>query len=48
LAILVQATWPWAQSLDGNISLKFLLETSLKSESLEPLIGFLGFLIQKL
>jgi len=29
-------------------SLKFLLETRLESESFEPLIDFLAFLVQKL
>jgi len=48
LAILAQVTWRWAQPQAGNISLKFLLETRLESESFEPLIGFLTFLVQKL
>jgi len=39
-------TWPWAKLLDENISLKFLLETRLKSESFGPLIGFVTFLVQ--
>jgi len=34
--------------LDGSISLKFLLETRLKSESFETLDDLLGFRIQKL
>jgi len=34
--------------LDGSISLKFLLEARLKSESSEPLISFLAFLVQEL
>jgi len=38
----------WAQLLDGSISLKFSMETSLESESVEPLIDFLAFLVQKL
>jgi len=46
LAILAQVAWSWAQPLDGSISLKFLLETRLYSESFEPLIGFLAFLVQ--
>jgi len=33
---------------DGSISLKFSLETRLESESFEPLIDFLVFLVQKL
>ena len=49
MTILAQVTWPWAQPLNGSISLKFLLETtSLKSESFELLIGFLAVLVQKL
>jgi len=48
MAILAQATWPWAKLLDGSISLKFLLDTRLKFESFEPLIRFLAFLVQKL
>jgi len=47
--------WPFwlmlpglAQPLDGSISLKFSLETRLESESFEPLINFLTFLVQKL
>jgi len=31
--------------LGGRISLKFLLESKLESESFEPLIGFLAFLV---
>jgi len=34
--------------LDGSILLKFTLETRLESESFEPLIDFLTFLVQKL
>jgi len=34
--------------LDGSISLKFFVETRLKSKSFDPLIGFLEFLVQKL
>jgi len=32
-----EVTWPLAQLLDGTISLKFLVETRLKSESFEAL-----------
>jgi len=39
---------PRAQSNKGCISLKLAVETRLKSESFEPLIGFLAFLVQKL
>jgi len=46
LAILAQVTW--AQPQEGSISLKYLLETWLESQSFEPLIGFLAFLVQKL
>jgi len=45
---MVQVTWPWAQPLDGSISLKFLLVTKLKPEFFELLIGFLAFLVQEL
>ena len=31
-----------------SVSLKFSLETRLKSESFEPLIDFLAFLVQRL
>ena len=47
-AILAHVTWPRAQPLGQSISLKFPLETSLESESFEPLIDFLAFLGQKL
>ena len=39
---------PWLQPLDGSLLLKFSVKTRLKSESFEPLIDFLGFLVQKL
>ena len=39
---------PGRQPLGGSISLKFSLETRLESESFEPLIDFLAFLVQKL
>ena len=45
LAIMAQVAW--SQTLDGSISLKFFLETRLKSESFEPLIDFLAFLVKK-
>jgi len=48
LAILAHVTWPRAQLLDESISLKLSLETRLESESFEPLINFLAFLVQKL
>ena len=47
-AILAHVTWPRAQPLGQSISLKFSLETRLESESFEPLINFLAFLVQKL
>ena len=40
--------WPGAQPLGQSISLKFSLETWLKSKSFEPLINILAFLVQKL
>jgi len=36
-----------AQQPGQSISLKFLSETRLESESFEPLIDFLAFLVQK-
>jgi len=48
VAILAQVTWSRARLLDESISLKFLLETRLKSKSSEPLISFLAFLVQEL
>ena len=46
--ILAHVAWPRAQPLGQSISLKFSLETRLESESFEPLIDFLAFLVQKL
>jgi len=46
--ILAHVTWPMAQPLGQSISLKFLLETRLESESFKPSINFLAFLVQKL
>jgi len=46
--ILAHVIWPKAQPLGQSVSLKFLLETRLESESFEPLIDFLAFLDQKL
>jgi len=46
--MLAQITWPRAQLLGQSISLKFSLATRLESESFEPLIDFLAFLVQKL
>ena len=46
--ILAHFTWPRAQPLGQRISLKFSLEIRLESESFEPLINFLAFLVQKL
>jgi len=43
---LAHVTWPRAQPLGQSISLKFLLETRLESESFELLINFLAFLDQ--
>ena len=47
-AILAHVTWPRAQPLGQSVLLKFLLETRLESESFEPLINFLAFLVQRL
>ena len=46
--ILAHVAWPRAQPLGQSVSLKFSLETRLKSESFEALIDFLAFLVQKL
>ena len=39
---------PGCQPLGGSISLKFLLETRLQSESFDTLDDLLGFRVQKL
>ena len=46
--ILAHVAWPRAQPLGQSVLLKFSLETRLESESFEPLINFLTFLVQKL
>jgi len=46
--ILAHVARPRAQPLGQSVSLKFSLETKLESESFEPLIDFLAFLVQKL
>jgi len=46
--ILTHVGWPRTQPLGQRVSLKFSLETRLESESFEPLIDFLAFLVQKL
>ena len=46
--ILAHVIWPRVQPLDRSILLKFPLETRLESQTLEPLIDFLTFLVQKL
>ena len=48
LAILACLSWLRAQPLGQSISLKILLETRHDSESFEPLLEFLAFLVQKL
>ena len=48
MVILAHVVWPRAQPLGQSVSLKFSLETRLESESFEPLINFLAFLVQKL
>jgi len=45
---LAHVAWPRAQPLGQSVSLKFSLETRLESESFEPWIDFLVFLVQKL
>jgi len=45
---MAHVAWPKAQPLGQSVSLKFSLETRLESESFEPLIDFLTFLVQKL
>jgi len=45
---LTHVAWPRAQPLGQSVSLKFSLETTLESESFEPLIDFLAFLVQNL
>jgi len=47
-SILAHVAWPRAQPLGRSISLKFSLETTLESESFEPLIDFSAFMVQKL
>ena len=46
--MLAHVAWPRAQLLGESVSLKFSLESRLESESFEPLIDFLVFLVQKL
>jgi len=45
---MAHVTWPRAQPLGQSVSLKLSLETRLESESFEPLIDFLAFLVQQL
>ena len=45
---LADATWPRDQLLGQSISLKFLLETRLQSESCNTLDDLLGFRVEKL
>ena len=47
-AILTHVAWPRAKPLGQSVSLKFSLETRLKSESFEPLVDFQAFLVEKL
>jgi len=46
--ILAHVAWPRDQLLGQSVSLKLSLEIRLESESFEPLIDFLAFLVQKL
>ena len=48
LAILAHVTWPRAQPLDRSILLKFSLGTKPESESFQPLINVVAFMVQKL
>jgi len=45
---MAHIAWPRAQPLGQSISRKFSFETRLESESFEPLIDYLEFLVQKL
>jgi len=45
---VAQVCGPGRQPLDGSISLKFLLETRLQSESFDTSDGLLTFRVQKL
>ena len=47
-AFLAHVAWPRTQLLGQSVSLKSLLEARLESQSFEPLIDFLAFLVQKL
>jgi len=46
--MLAHVAWPRAQPLAQSVSLRFSFETRLESESFEPLIDLLAFLVQKL
>jgi len=46
--LLAHFAWPWAPILGVSISLKFLLETRLQSESFDTLDDLLRFRVQKL
>jgi len=46
--VLAASSGPRSKLLDGSISLKFLLETRLKSVFFDTLIDLLGILVQKL
>jgi len=48
MVILAYVAWPRAQPLGQSVSLNISVETRLESESFEPLIDFLAFLVQKL
>jgi len=47
-SFLAHVAWAKAQPLGQSVSLKFSLETRRESESFEPLINFLAFLVQNL
>ena len=46
--VVLGSFWLMLPGLGQSVSLKFSLETRLVSESFEPLIDFLAFLVQKL
>jgi len=48
MVILAHVTWSRVQPLGQSVTLKFSLETRIESESFEPLIDFLAFLVQNL
>ena len=45
--LLLKLLGPWSQLHKGSILLKCLLEARINSESFDPLMDFLKFLVQK-